>query len=122
MESNVYDLKGHTDEIFSSAFNYEGDIIITGYLLKDSNNIYHVKIGSKDNTCKVWKDSVLMKDKKSWGIRFQGFLLLEISHCIPVVDLMLLIQSLVFLLNSKLVDGFICSLHLNYFFMSGFVK
>lgn len=30
-------LEGHTDEIFSAAFNYEGDTIITG---------------SKDNTCR----------------------------------------------------------------------
>lgn len=33
-------LQGHTDEIFSCAFNYEGDYIITG---------------SKDNTCRLWK-------------------------------------------------------------------
>jgi dynein assembly factor with WDR repeat domains 1 len=33
-------LEGHTDEIFSAAFNYEGDTIITG---------------SKDNTCRIWK-------------------------------------------------------------------
>lgn len=33
-------LEGHTDEIFSCAFNYEGDFIITG---------------SKDNTCRIWK-------------------------------------------------------------------
>jgi dynein assembly factor with WDR repeat domains 1 len=33
-------LEGHTDEIFSCAFNYEGDYIITG---------------SKDNTCRIWK-------------------------------------------------------------------
>jgi WD40 repeat protein len=33
-------LSGHTDEIFSCAFNYEGDSIITG---------------SKDNTCRIWK-------------------------------------------------------------------
>lgn len=33
-------LEGHTDEIFSCAFNYEGDHIITG---------------SKDNTCRIWK-------------------------------------------------------------------
>ena len=35
-------LEGHTDEIFSCAFNYEGDHIITG---------------SKDNTCRIWKAS-----------------------------------------------------------------
>lgn len=33
-------LEGHTDEIFSCAFNYEGDFIITG---------------SKDNTCRIWR-------------------------------------------------------------------
>ncbi len=33
-------LEGHTDEIFSCAFNYCGDTIITG---------------SKDNTCRIWK-------------------------------------------------------------------
>ena len=33
-------LEGHTDEIFSCAFNYDGDTIITG---------------SKDNTCRIWK-------------------------------------------------------------------
>ena len=34
---------GHNDEIFSCAFNYEGDTIITG---------------SKDNTCIIWKDEL----------------------------------------------------------------
>ena len=33
-------LEGHTDEIFSCAFNYDGDTIITA---------------SKDNTCMIWK-------------------------------------------------------------------
>jgi len=33
-------LEGHTDEIFSCAYNYGGDILITG---------------SKDNTCRLWK-------------------------------------------------------------------
>jgi len=33
-------LEGHQDEIFSCAFNYEGDFVITG---------------SKDNTCRIWK-------------------------------------------------------------------
>lgn len=33
-------LDGHTDEIFSCAFNYEGDTVITG---------------SKDNTCRIWR-------------------------------------------------------------------
>lgn len=32
--------EGHTDEIFSCAFNYDGDFVITG---------------SKDNTCRIWK-------------------------------------------------------------------
>lgn len=35
-------LEGHTDEIFSCAFNYEGDFIITG---------------SKDNTCRIWRSA-----------------------------------------------------------------
>ena len=39
-------LEGHEDEIFSCAFNYEGDTIITG---------------SKDNTCRIWKDSNALK-------------------------------------------------------------
>jgi len=34
-------LEGHEDEIFSCAFNYKGDTIITA---------------SKDNTCKIWVD------------------------------------------------------------------
>lgn len=42
-------LEGHTDEIFSCSFNYEGDIIITG---------------SKDNTCKIWKELNLPVKKK----------------------------------------------------------
>lgn len=33
-------LEGHTDEIFSAGYNYEGDTIITG---------------SKDNTCRIWR-------------------------------------------------------------------
>ena len=41
-------LEGHEDEIFSCAFNYEGDTIITG---------------SKDNTCRIWKDAQLLKSK-----------------------------------------------------------
>ena len=40
-------LEGHTDEIFSAAFNYEGDTIITG---------------SKDNTCRIWKDEKIVKE------------------------------------------------------------
>ena len=35
-------LEGHEDEIFSCIFNYEGDTIITG---------------SKDNSCKIWRDA-----------------------------------------------------------------
>ena len=42
-------LEGHEDEIFSCQFNYEGDTIITG---------------SKDNTCKVWRDSETYKKDK----------------------------------------------------------
>ncbi len=40
MLSRTQMLEGHTDEIFSCAFNYEGNTIITG---------------SKDNTCRIWK-------------------------------------------------------------------
>jgi WD40 repeat protein len=39
-------LDGHEDEIFSCAFNYEGDTIITG---------------SKDNTCRIWKDEKIVR-------------------------------------------------------------
>jgi WD40 repeat protein len=42
-------LSGHEDEIFSCAFNYEGDTIITG---------------SKDNTCRIWKDQYALKGLK----------------------------------------------------------
>ncbi len=35
-------LEGHKEEIFSCAFNYEGNTIISA---------------SKDNTCRIWKDS-----------------------------------------------------------------
>merc|ERR1712070_1258941 len=35
-------LEGHSDEIFSCAFNYTGETVITG---------------SKDNTCRIWRDS-----------------------------------------------------------------
>jgi hypothetical protein len=40
-------LIGHEDEIFSCAFNYEGDIIITGFLLINTQvlRIIHVKFG-----------------------------------------------------------------------------
>ena len=40
MARRLQTLDGHTDEIFSCAFNYAGNTIITG---------------SKDNTCRVWK-------------------------------------------------------------------
>jgi len=39
-------LEGHEDDIFSCAFNYEGDTIITG---------------SKDNTCRIWKDEKIVR-------------------------------------------------------------
>jgi WD40 repeat protein len=39
-------LDGHEDDIFSCAFNYSGDTIITG---------------SKDNTCRIWRDEAMMK-------------------------------------------------------------
>jgi dynein assembly factor with WDR repeat domains 1 len=42
-------LDGHEDEIFSCAFNYEGDTIITG---------------SKDNTCRIWKDLAIVNTYK----------------------------------------------------------
>ena len=68
-------LEGHTDEIFSCSFNYEGDIIITG---KQTERISTRKVnlqvkfltsfsftklltGSKDNTCKIWKDDAILK-------------------------------------------------------------
>jgi len=38
-------LDGHEDDIFSCAFNYSGDTIITG---------------SKDNTCRIWRDETLL--------------------------------------------------------------
>jgi dynein assembly factor with WDR repeat domains 1 len=42
--AQVQVLEGHTDDIFSCAFNYEGDTIITG---------------SKDNTCRIWRDATM---------------------------------------------------------------
>lgn len=36
----VQALRGHTDEVFSMALNYEGDTLVTS---------------SKDNTCRVWR-------------------------------------------------------------------
>ena len=41
-------LEGHEDDIFSAAFNYSGDTIITG---------------SKDNTCRIWRDARKMVGK-----------------------------------------------------------
>ena len=51
-------LEGHTDEIFSCSFNYEGDVIITGKYRK-----IRLIIGSKDNTCKIWRDSLVYNNK-----------------------------------------------------------
>lgn len=42
-------LDGHDDDIFSCAFNYSGDTIITG---------------SKDNTCRIWRDEFIMAKNK----------------------------------------------------------
>ena len=42
--SKVQWLEGHTDDIFSYAFNYEGDTIITR---------------SKDKTCRIWGDETM---------------------------------------------------------------
>jgi dynein assembly factor with WDR repeat domains 1 len=42
-------LDGHEDDIFSCAFNYSGDTIITG---------------SKDNTCRIWRDERAAKESK----------------------------------------------------------
>ena len=39
-------MDGHEDDIFSCAFNYAGDTIITG---------------SKDNTCRIWRDESRIK-------------------------------------------------------------
>ena len=39
-------MDGHEDDIVSCAFNYSGDTIITG---------------SKDNTCRIWRDEAMMK-------------------------------------------------------------
>ena len=50
-------LEGHTDEIFSCSFNYEGDVIITG--IKKNKNFS----GSKDNSCKIWRDSLVYNNK-----------------------------------------------------------
>ena len=66
-------LEGHTDEIFSAAFNYEGDTIITGS--KDrprpnpnpnpnpnpkltpspNRNPNRNPNPDQDNTCRIWK-------------------------------------------------------------------
>ena len=50
-------LEGHDDEIFSCSFNYEGDTIITG---------------SKDNTCRIWKDEEAMKKLEDKGAPADG--------------------------------------------------
>lgn len=48
--------EGHSDEIFSAAFNYEGDIIITGQPHPFPLIIsFYLLIGSKDNTCRLWR-------------------------------------------------------------------
>jgi dynein assembly factor with WDR repeat domains 1 len=49
LEGSLSVIKGHEDEIFSCAFNYEGDTIITG---------------SKDNTCKIWLDNEKFFEQK----------------------------------------------------------
>ena len=46
-KSNRKNVIGHTDDIFSCAFNYSGDTIITG---------------SKDNTCRIWKDKKALEE------------------------------------------------------------
>ena len=45
-------LDGHKEDIFSCAFNYDGDTIITA---------------SKDNTCKIWST----KEKKEEDKKFE---------------------------------------------------
>ena len=61
-------LEGHTDEIFSCIYNYEGDIILTG---------------SKDNTCRIWKWSVVVTEGfDSFCIKhFSLFLFLNYLFC-----------------------------------------
>ena len=39
----IQSLDGHTDEIFSCSFNYEGDIIITGKIWVDVKNVNRVE-------------------------------------------------------------------------------
>lgn len=65
-------LEGHTDEIFSCAFNYSGDIVITGAHARRRACVCagvgrlvtgcvppaataRDATGSKDNTCRIWK-------------------------------------------------------------------
>ena len=50
-------LEGHTEEIFSCAFNYEGDTIITGETLPVCVCVLAAlpATGSKDNTCRLWR-------------------------------------------------------------------
>jgi dynein assembly factor with WDR repeat domains 1 len=52
-------LEGHEDEIFSCAFNYEGDTIITG---------------SKDNTCRIWKDQQALKVAAAKGNEWERYI------------------------------------------------
>ena len=57
-------LEGHSDEIFSCAFNYEGDTVITGS--KDTSGaawsflpdaVCLRQPSRQDNTCRIWKDN-----------------------------------------------------------------
>ena len=56
-------LEGHSDEIFSCAFNYEGDTVITGskdmsaHVHTSARTILSVEHGCQDNTCRIWKDN-----------------------------------------------------------------
>jgi dynein assembly factor with WDR repeat domains 1 len=47
-------LEGHTDEVFSCSFNYEGDTILTCMFLC-ARDCFHVVAGGKDNYCRLWK-------------------------------------------------------------------
>jgi len=64
-------LEGHTDEIFSCAFNYSGDTIITGFfswqVISKFFSSIMACVGSKDNTCKIWKNDEDEKCKKEEG-------------------------------------------------------
>ena len=53
-------LEGHSDEIFSCAFNYEGDTVITGSKdigMHDINRSLNGHLLPQDNTCRIWKDN-----------------------------------------------------------------